>query len=101
MSSNSAANESDTSVTKVEQKQTAATIPRLEQKQANSTCDDTSEVTTWMDDKPAKEAGSKTDKVKELAKSARQWTMFGESTNPKQERYGFYKWFVDPVVWYS
>jgi hypothetical protein len=32
MSSNSAANESDTSVTKVEQKQTAATIPRIKLK---------------------------------------------------------------------
>ena len=37
-----------------------------------------------------KRSGSKMEQVKGWARSARQWTIFGESTKPKQERYAFY-----------
>lgn len=81
-----AANKQDT-----KQKRTATIVPQFVGEQNNSTGDKTSASTAGFDVKPTKEAESKTDKFKGWAKSARQWTLFGDSTNPKQERYGFYR----------
>lgn len=75
-----AANERETGPTKA-----------VEQKEASSTYQKTSEAATGIDEKATKETGSKTDKVKGWAKSARQWTIFGDSTNPEQERAMFYR----------
>lgn len=91
MLSTSAGIGQDTSFEIVEKKPTAATVPPFEEKQAQSTGDGISGMTANMGDRPNKDAPSKTDRVKGWAKSARQWTIFGGSTNSKQERYAFYR----------
>ena len=63
----------------------------FDQKKANSAYKTTSEAGTSIDEKSTKEAGSKSEKVKKWAKSARQWTIFGDSTNSEQERAMFYR----------
>jgi hypothetical protein len=61
--------------------------------------DKISEITTGID---KKEVRSKKDKVKGWMKSARQWTMFGDSPKPEQERHAFYReWLVSPCVLYD
>lgn len=75
-----------------------ASLAKVEQKYAGSTSDNASEITTGIDEKPIKGAPSKSDKVKGWAKSAKQWTFFADSTNPKQEQYAFYRWYVTYIL---